>query len=487
MNDLESLVRDALSDERRRVAPPHDAASWVGRAVRRQRRRHAVVAVALTAAVALGGAALVAPLLNDENATYVAGQPDAASGLLPWEPAGALVEETDVVASAVEGWEDLAEDEPAGDVHLVAGERWDDTEVVLLQADTDSGAASIALLTRSGAAGSEWDLRDTAALPSDEVDVEALLLPAKTIPADAMPRDTGPGSPSSLVLGPQWRVTSLRDYSTSVGTQLVPAGQGFGQESGWETLDRVGGYGWWAPLATSVPDGLPPTTVVLDHQGQRYASKAPVIELNASVGLTALTPSDVSLGALPGDQPQSAALADIDVVIELLGLTGPVEVTMLDWGRGATWLGKKQPPDTTHLFAQFDTPDARHPLLVAYASTGSDVNCLTQRRVPAADVTLLPFVGMACPFPVGGAPDGLQGNVLYARSFVDEPDLKDSVLDFTVTLVRPDGQSTTTDLSSDIAEVRGDATEPVRRYVFRVTGTLQDSNLDPWIWPGSAP
>ncbi len=487
MNDLESLVRDALSDDRRRVAPPHDATGWVGTAVRRQRRKHAAVGLAMASVVALVGATLVVPFLSDGNATYVAGRPDAASGLLPWEPAGALVEETDVVASALKAWGRLADDEPVGDVYLVAGERWGGTEMVLLQAQTDSGATSLALLTTADGAAGPWALKDTAGLPSDS-DVQALVLPAETIPRDATPRGSGPGSPTSLVLGPQWRVGEMRELAPSVGSQLVPETVGFGQEPGWQPVDRVSGYGWWAPLTMSSPDALPPSTVVLDHTGHGYADVAPVLEVDSSAGLSALTPSDVSFRLLPGEQASVEALDTIDAVVQRLGLTEPVKVTMLDWGSGATWLGRKQPPDTTHLFAQFDTPDARHPLLVAYATTGGEVDCLTKRRVPAADVTSLSFVGMACQFPIGGAPRGLQGNVLYARSFIDEPDLKDSVLDFTVTLVRPNGQSTTTDLSSNIGGyVQGEASKPVRRYVFVATEIFDGGELEPWIWPAYRP
>ncbi len=489
MSDLESLVRDALSDDRRRLAPPHDTATWVAKAVRRQRRRHAVVGVVATAAVALAAVAVVVPLANDQSATYVAGRPDAASGLLPWAPVGTLTEESDVVAAAVGAWESLADDQPAGDVYLVAGDRWDETDVVLLQARTDSGTASVALLTTADGAAGPWELKGTTELAPDS-DVQALVLPADTIPSQAMPRGTEPGSPPSLVLGPHWRVSSLRDFPPSVGSQLVPAGPGFGDEPSWQPLDRVGGYGWWAPLSMAAQSALSPTTVVFDHTGHGYANVAPVLALDGSAGLSPLTPSDVSLRLLPNESAQPEALGDIGAVMERLGLTGPAEVTVLNTGSGAIWFGKREPPNTDSLFAQVDTPDARHPLLVAYATTAGEVTCFSKRRVPATDVTSLPFVGMACPEPVvGGLRRGIQSNLLWARSFFDEPGMKSSVLDITVTIVRPNGQSSQRNVPTYFGgsgSVSEGTTEPVLRYVFRATETFDGVALTPWIWPASS-
>jgi hypothetical protein len=343
----------------------------------------------------------------------------------------------------------------------------------------------MALLTTADGAAGPWELKDTAAL-TDVAAVEALVLPADTIPRDAVPRGSGPGSPTSLLLGPKWRDPEGRDEPELTVWQRTPAGAGFGAEPTWVSADDFDGYDWWVSLKEVGP-GLSPNKVVLDRGARVNGGVAPVLDLADAANLSVLTTSDVSFRLLPGKDASVEALGTIDAVVQRLGLTEPVEVTMLTWGTGATWLGKKQPPETTHLFAQFDTTDARHPLLVAYAVTSGEVDCLTTRRVPAADVTSLSFVGMACPFPVGGAPRGLQGNVLYARSFIDEPDLKDSVLDFTVTLVRPNGQSTTTNLTSNVTEIRGDATEPVRRYVFRATEIFDGGELEPWIWPAYRP
>lgn len=486
MSDLETLIRETFTDDRRRVVPPDDAMSWVGRAVRRQRRRHAVVGVAVTTMVALAAAAVVVPFVTNVPAIYVAGHPDAASGLLPWKPVGTLAEEPDVVTSAVDAWEDMADDKPIGNVYLVAGEQWDDFDVVVLQGSTDSGAASLALLTASGGAEDPWQLKETAELPSD-ADVEAVVLPGGTIPADAVPRGAGPHSPASLVLGPEWRVSSLGQYPPSVGSQLVRVGEDVGQKPTWEELDRVAGYGWWAPLAMSAPD-LTPTTVVLDHTGHGYADTAPVLKLDGSSRLSLLTPSEVSFKLLPREHASSEWLGTIAAVVELLDLAGPYQVTVLSTATGAFGTrGRRSKLDTKTLFAQFTAPELTRPVLVAYATTGDRVSCFSQRPITAADVTLLPLVGLGCAGPVaGGRKYGVQGNELWAFPFLADPQWKSEVLDISVTMVRHDGQSTTHSLGTSgthLAAVE-DGSEPVRRYVFVATGK-GGAELQRWVWPAS--
>lgn len=490
MSDLETLIRETLTDNQRRLAPPHDTVGWVGRAVRRQRRKHALAGVAATALVTLAAAAVVVPLVSNKPATYVAGRPDAATGLLPWKPAGTLVEESDVVISAVEAWENLADDEPAGDVYLVTGERWDDTEMVLLQARTDSGAASVALLTTSGGATGPWDLRDAVALPPD-VDVEALMVPAGTIPQGAMPPGAGPGSPASLVLEPRWRTGPGRSFAPSVGSQLVPARQEFGDKRSWQPLERFSGYGWWIPLTMGEGGSLPPTKVVLDHERHGYATTAPVLELDGSGDLAALTPSEVSFRLLPREQASPEWLGNIAAVAELLNLAGPYEVTVLDTGIGSFgFKDRRSKLNTETLFAQFTAPELTRPVLVGYATTGDVVSCFAQRPVPAADVTLLPLVGLGCSVPVAGGQEfGVQGSEIWTNTFFTDPSWKSKGLEVSVTMVRGQGQSTTHNLGSSpypfgVAE---EATEPVRRYLFTLTGFGDNAETIRWVWPASSP
>lgn len=482
MNDLESLVRDALSDERRRVAPPHDAANWVGAAVRRQRRRHAAVGVAVASVFAVVGAALVVPLLNDEPATYVAGQPPADTGLLPWKPVGGLAEESEVVESAVDAWEDLADDEPTGDTYLVAGERWDDTEMVLLQSHTESGAASLALLTIDDGAAGPWELIDMAALPEVSA-VEALALPAGTVPR-SFPRILGPGSPPSLVLAPQWRDTPGRRTPPLEGWQLLPAGAGFGSEPTWRTLEDVDTHNWWVPLKVSAPSQSP-TEVVLGRGAQVNGGLAPVLDIDASAGLLALTPSDVSFRLLPGETISQPS--ELDLVQEAaarLDISGPMTVTSLASGAGSWTVHNGEPASHRQVFAQIESNGIY--TLVAYGTTDGRVTCLSHMQLDA-DVASLPLVGMACPQPVHGPGGPYQAHELWARTFL--PDGARQPQSVVVTIEQQGGRSRIERLSGyqgrfQLGVLRNRPQAPVIEYRFQAESADGSPLLEPWVWPG---
>lgn len=80
----------------------------------------------------------------------------------------------------------------------------------------------------------------------------------------------------------------------------------------------------------------------------------------------------------------------------------------------------------------------------------------------------------------------MQGNLLMARSFVNEPELKLPVLDLSVTIKRAGGGSTTHDMPDDGSShyLTEDTAAPVRRYVFTATETFDFTELEPWSWPG---
>lgn len=484
MNDLESLVRETLTDDRRRVDAPVHTTEWVRREVTRQRRRTAAVAGALTATLVAAGAMVAVPLLNDTEASYVAGRPDAASGLLHWKPVGTLAAEADTIASAVTAWETGTADEPAGDVHAIAAEQWDDSDtVVVLQARTDSGAPTIAMLTRPAEDAATWLLRGTAALPAAS-EVEALLLPARDNSVDAGPRELGGAGAASLILSPEWRTHPWRARSLSLGWQQFSASAGFGDEPRWEPLDHVSGYGWWAPLLMDSDTKRPPTTVVLDHERRGYAEVAPVLDLGATGNLAALTPGDVTLGLLPrrGANPDTIAL--VSELADRLGITGPIEATVLTSGSGAVSFGRPL-PSTDVFFAQLTAAGAA-PILVAYAATEGRIDCLSTRTLPQGGVQSLPFVGMACPTPVGGGERrDIQGHELWADSFSSRPSGQKRELTYTVTLVRERGQSSRETLAGGIALRQYDrATEPVQRYVFRAFSE-NGRKVASWVWPAS--
>jgi hypothetical protein len=484
MNDLESLVRETLTDERRRVDTPLHTTQWVRSEVSRQRRRTAVVAGALTTTLVAAGALIAVPLLNDNSANYVAGPPDAASGLLPWKPVGTLADDSDAAASAVTAWEDATEDEPAGDVHVIAAQQWRDTQVVVLQARIDSGAATTALLTRSEDGPGDWALLDTATVPASE-EVEALQLPGNIV-GGTPPRRLGPGDPPSLILGPQWRTSSLRAASLSLGWQLVPAGAGFGETPAWEPLDHPRGNGWWAPLMSESGVQLAPTTVVLDHERRGYAEVAPVLDVGSAGSLTALTAGEISLRLLPREGASPGAVDQVEAVAELLDISGPIEATVLSQGSGSVSVGKSDPAPTESMFAQLVTPGAR-PLLVAYATTDGEITCFSHRTIPEGDVLTMPFVGLACPAPVGGGErKGVEGFEFWSSSFTTRYQPKNPLLTYRVTLVRSNGESTARSLEGGGGwYLTEDQAAPVERFIFRATDTETGTTLEPWVWPGS--
>lgn len=477
MSELETMVRDALTDDRRRMAPPPDASGWVRTAARRQRRRNALLGSVVGVALAVAAAGAVVSLLTDTEAVYVAGPPPASSGLLAWEPAGSL--DGADIRSAMDAWSEQSEDQPAGAVYLVAGDVLQDTTVAVLQGVTEDGAPSVAFVVRGETPSDAWRLRGVLPLPSDGA-VEALLLPSDTVTLDR--KRVGADNPASLVLAPEWRTDRSRD----LGWQRDPAGQGFGEQPQWRPLKRF--IEWWAPLDVIAP-GLSPTTLMLTHGNGGKAERVPVLEIDGSGDLSALVASDLSFRVLRADDARPETLDVVRTVAARLGLDGPVEVTVLDSITGAVSVGHsggKSTPTST-LFAQFRSPEFERPRLVAYSTTAGEITCFSQRPVPGADVAALGFVGAGCPAPVTGSrSDDVQGNLLMAHSFMDEPELKSPVLDMSVTIERTDGSSTTHDMPDDVSSLylTEEAAAPVRRYVFTATETFDFTELDPWVWPG---
>lgn len=478
MSDLESLVRDCLTDDRRQLTPPLDPSQWVRGEARRQRRRRAAVGAVAASLVFAAAVTLVAPALTDAEAKYVAGQPPVSSELLPWEPVGSLTEDVAEAEAAVAAWKAEADDDPAGAVYAVASDENADGGVLLLQARTEQGTPSIAVLTR--APGNSWRLRQVTELPAGPV--EAVQLPTDVVPA---PRNAvGASQAPWLVLAPQWRSTR----TTELGWQLIPAGPGFGDVPTWRPLERVTGYGWLAHLVSQAP-GLPATTAVLQSGGPPGSPhQALVLDLGGAADLVALTPGDVTLRVLPGDATPYESLEHIESVAEKLDMQGPITVTVLDAGRGSFSLGHGGVggPMTDTLFAQFETAGGY--VLVADATTEGVTNCLTTREL-TQDVTLFPLIGLGCGVPVNGSRSGeAQGNELWARSFLRSPGPSARVEDVTVTLVRRGGQTTTQDIHGNGATtgVLEEVTEPVQRYVFAPNERFAGGSPKPWVWPGWA-
>jgi hypothetical protein len=220
---------------------------------------------------------------------------------------------------------------------------------------------------------------------------------------------------------------------------------------------------------------------------------AKVLDLPPDNEMAAVVASDVSLRLLRREHTSPGSLDEIAEVVGRLGLSGPVEVTVLHTGSSAVSVDRKadtQRADTeptSTLFAEYDSASLDRPLLVAYATTGDEVTCFSQRSLPAQGVSGMSYVGFGCPQPVGGGPErGIQGNLLWARSLLIEPDLRDPVVDISVRLVRANGESTAHELPGRgtglIVTEKTDA--PVTRYVFTGTETFDYTELDSWIWPG---
>jgi hypothetical protein len=480
MSDLETMVRDSLNDDRRRLSPPHDASGWVRAAARRQRRRNAVVGAVVASLLAAGAAGVLVPMLTDTEATYVAGLPPAESGLLAWEPVGSVDDAPEIVAAAIDAWEEQADDQPAGPVYLVAGEQGE-TTIVVLQAESDSGVASLAALT-TDLDSPDWTLRGVTAIPEAPNAVEALYLPATPEAREQ----------AALLLGPEWRDQRMQ-RDADVGWQLAPVEPGTGETPQWQPLETAAGLPWWAPLSVG-DEGTAPSTVVLEPTGRDMAGLAKVLDLPSADEMSAVVASDVSLRLLRREDSSPESLDEIAEVIGRLGLSGPVEVTVLHTASGAVSVDRKS--DTQHadteptltLFAAYDSDSLDRPLLVAYATTGGEVTCFSQRSLPAEGLSGMPYVGFGCPLPVGGGPErGIQGNLLWARSLLVEPELGHSVVDISVRLVRANGESTTHELpgGGTAMMLTENADAPVTRYVFTGTETFDFTELDPWVWPGT--
>lgn len=451
MNEFETLLRDTLRDDRRRIPPPDHLGDWVGSEVRRQRRR-VVVAGALSAVVAAVGVVVAAPALQgDATASYVASLPDADSGLLVWGPVGSRTDDVELVESAVAAWADQASGsaEPVGDVHLLMADSWvvsrNDGLGVVVQSTTAGGVPNVAVLLAPLGEAS-WDL--VAASPiGDPGTVQAVQVAHSKQPAvveriDILGNEVDvstSGVPPSLLLAPSLRASE----EAVVGLQRVGT-----EVSGWRPL-QVDDNGWEALPLPEV------TAVALTGSAGVGARSAPIAPLEeepvvsvSAAGRLRLATVVEARRTLPFVDADSRLRADMTVLV--VG-ESRVQSAVIAW--------------------LTDREDGER-------------QCATGRSVPGAWFERRNLTLAACTLPLD---DG--GEVTWVLGVGSAEDLESAFSDLTVTLQRAGTPSRTYDVPgrSGVIDhmILHDPGAPVEQYEFRSTDPFEGTPIR-WWWPGSA-
>ncbi|MEO8106826.1 MAG: hypothetical protein ABI720_05860 [Actinomycetes bacterium] len=505
MNLLEDDLRQALHAEARRIDAPYELSGWIGSEVRRQRRRNGVVGAVLAIGAALAVSLVAMPLINaDLDATYVAGPPDAQSGLLPWEPVGPLTEDAAQMESAVDAWRTLAPEaaRPEGDVFALFGGRssiFVDTaavgsETVFLQAVVESGARQVVLLQRADASGA-WSVVQTSDL-ADASAVKALVAPRGAIASEP---ERAAAAPAALLLSPSSR--QKVDTYTPVGgspDDVVITSKRL-STPGWE-LDASVGDGAWEPIDRSVSGytaelnrgtvaNYPASLAVRSPEGP-YA-RGTIAEIADSSSLLALATGVVVVEVTP----DGSELGSVGTGLKLAGLLGwPTdELTITDLGSsGAGTFGPGGGRPRSMGAVALERPGAGARIGAVMTGPEGVVDCWSSKPMPDAGDDALLITACHVKGKVTKTGRQLESTEIIGQVDASQFGLRTSDIDLVVDIERADGSVNRWRLGSAYGgSTRGgiidDAGARVTGYTFRAVTSVDGPRqvLATWTWPGA--
>ncbi len=472
MNGLESLLRETLHDDRRRVEGPADVTAWVAAGVSRQRRRLATATAVVTVVVLALGSAVVLPIvLRDDPATYVAGAPEEETGLLAWEPVGSLIEDSEAIEGALQAWSDDAPagQQPDGDVYvLMVGAEVGDGGGAYLQGRSTDGDAMLAFLTRADDLA-DWKLVETTQI-SDPSSTEFVVVP---------PVEDVEGS-LLAVLAPKWRDTPARWLSKPIGWAEVPSETRFG-ETQWRQVFRAYPNDWLTALGVPLEGDVAHRVLLGRGNGVAHLVEAPTSGETTYVGADTGT----VVRSLDGTPPGPEVLQPGAVLADSLRIGPEVSMTLIGMAQRSAVVGPLNARSERVIRMSvilFEPEDGRRVVGAVVQKPSGRAICGTRKYVPA-DILGRYVAAAVCPVPLS---TGERSLWLVGRWNVGE-DFNPN-LDLTLDVERADGTVTTASVTQRRNETLDEWVEssnlsPYSRFVLRGLDPFEGTPFDPWEWP----